>query len=128
MKARPRPPGFDHVRLSVPIREHAKSPTAGICGGRRDKEDSRRRSAGAAGRSGNRPGPGRPRRRIFLGGPGAAACYIAEPNILALSPGLPRGFLLRRLSDAGPFTPGRPLMPGRHPKPFTRAVIRLIPI
>ena len=31
----------------VPIREPAQSPTAGICGGRRDNEDSRRRSAGS---------------------------------------------------------------------------------
>ena len=71
----------------VPIREPAKSPTAGICGGRRDKEDSRRRSAGAAGRSGNRPGPGRPRRRIFLGGSDAGwPSHAATPSTTSSAP------------------------------------------
>jgi len=35
-----------------------------------------------------------------------------------------RGFVLRRLSDAGPI-PARSLTPGRHPKPFTIPAIRL---
>jgi hypothetical protein len=34
-----------------------------------------------------------------------------------------RGFVLRRLSDAGPY-PGRSLAPGRHPKPFTIPAVR----
>ena len=38
----------------------------------------------------------------------------ANPHPLA------RGFVLRRLSDAGPLILGRSLAPGRHPKPFTK--------
>ena len=35
---------------------------------------------------------------------------------------IPRAFVLRRPSDAGPLILGRSLAPGRHPKPFTTAV------
>jgi len=37
---------------------------------------------------------------------------------------LPRAFVLRRLSDAGPLILGRSLAPGRHPKPFTKPAVR----
>ena len=36
---------------------------------------------------------------------------------------LPRAFVLRRLSDAGPLILGRSLAPGRHPKPFTKPAV-----
>jgi hypothetical protein len=35
----------------------------------------------------------------------------------------PRGFFLRRLSDAGPPDASNTLMTGRHPKPFTKPVV-----
>jgi hypothetical protein len=38
--------------------------------------------------------------------------------MMIMRPPQQRGFLHRRLSDAGPPTPGRSLVPGRHPKPF----------